>query len=88
MDRLWKVTAAGGTVGLAVGIAFQLALEVRHERAIQQVTQEFAPWSPPLMVSVLKPEVIPIGTCFLFAMLGAFVLIAWSFRKSSKFTHR
>ena len=79
--RMWHATVSGGVIGLLVGIALQLGNEVQQERAMERAVEEFAPWSPPLMISLLKPEAIPVAVCVLFATLGSFVYVVWSRRQ-------
>jgi len=76
--RLWHATVGGGLFGLLVGIALQLAIEIRQERPLQRLIEEFAPCSPPNAISIQKPEAIPVAICVLFAGLGSFVYVIWS----------
>ena len=76
--RLWQATVSGALFGLLTGIAFQLGLEVRQEAAMVRLAEEFAPWSPPNLIAIQKPEAIPVGVCVLFAALGSFVYVIWS----------
>jgi hypothetical protein len=80
MIRLGTTICTGALFGLLTGAALQLGREFRQERAQVQLAQEFAPWSPPLMIDLLKPEAIPLATSLMFALLGAIVYVAWSRR--------
>lgn len=80
--RLWHATVGGGLFGLLVGIALQIGLEIRQARALERLIEEFAPWSPPNMISLQRPHVIPVAVCVLFAALGSCVHVAWSRRHS------
>jgi hypothetical protein len=79
--RLWHATVSGGLFGVLVGIALQIGLEIRAERALERLIEEFAPWSPPNMISLQKPEAIPVAVCLLFAALGSLVYVVWSRRQ-------
>lgn len=76
--RMWHATVSGGVIGLLVGIALQIGIEIQPDRAMEHLAEEFAPWSPPQMMSILKPEPIPLAVCVLFAALGSFVYVVWS----------
>ena len=78
--RMWHATVSGGVIGLLVGIALQIDIEIQQERAIERLAEEFAPWSPPQMMSILKPEAIPFAVCVLFTALGS-VYVVWSRRQ-------
>ena len=79
--RMWHATVSCGVIGLLVGIALQIGNEVQQDRAMERVVEEFAPWSPPQMMSLLKPEAIPVAVCVLSAALGSFVYVVWSRRQ-------
>ena len=74
--RMWHATVSGGVIGLLV--ALQIGSEIQQERDMEHLAEEFAPWSPPQMMSILKPEAIPLAVCVLFAALGSFVYVVWS----------
>ena len=74
--RMWHATVSGGVIGLLV--ALQIGSEIQQERHMEHLAEEFAPWSPPQMMSILKPEAIPLAVCVLFAALGSFVYVVWS----------
>ena len=78
--RMWHATVSGGVIGLLVGIALQIGNEVQQSVRWSAI-EEFAPWSPPQMMSLLKPEVIPVAVCVLVATLGSFVYVVWSRRQ-------
>lgn len=81
--RLWHATLTGGFFGLSFGVALEAARQVRFNYAIARMVEDFESrgMSPPLIIDLQRPHVIPIFSCMLFAALSSLVYVIWSQRK-------
>ena len=79
--QLWHSTISGALYGLIIGIAAQIAREIHFEYEKELIAQEFYPWSPPNLVDMLQPHVIPVAFSVAFAALGSFIYLLWMRRQ-------
>ena len=81
--RLWHVTLLGGVLGLLIGMTLEIGRQHRFQNAKQRTTVEFESqgMSPPLLIDLQRPQLIPVATCMVFATLGSFVFVIRSQRK-------
>ena len=82
-QRWWHACLAGLVIGGPTGIALEFARRAANEAAVEKVTREFESqgMSPPLMIDLLQPWVVPILTCVLFVLLSVSIYLLLAFRR-------
>ncbi len=76
--RLWHATVAGGLVGLLLGIVLQVARELYSDYTIRKISEESRRMGIVEyfhMADPLRPQVIPVISCVVVAVLFSLVHI-------------
>jgi hypothetical protein len=73
----WRACIAGVLVGLPIGVALEFARLWRNARTLKQMADQFESRgeSPPLMIDLLQPWVVPILTTIVFVSLALLIYV-------------